>query len=62
MPVIRITCTPTLSGMPKTWFRPALACCAPNPSEVARPNSVANTASVSMMWPAQPHTLSPKIG
>ena len=32
------------------------------PSEVARPNRVANTARVSMIWPVQPHTRSPKIG
>ena len=38
------------------------ACSAPKPSEVTRPNRVANTARMSTICPGQPQTRSPRIG
>ena len=35
---------------------------APRPSEVTRPNMVANTARMSITWPGQPQTRSPSSG
>ena len=53
MAMINATCAPVEAGVPNTWRKPALACCAPKPKEVARPNKVAKTAKVSIMlsWP-----------
>jgi hypothetical protein len=48
--------SPTASRPPKPnmAFRPWLICSAPNPSEVADPNSVANIARMSMVLPIGP--------
>ena len=62
MPAIRITRASAPVPVPYRWLNPPSACVVPKPSEVASPNSVANTASVSMTCPHQPHTRSPRIG
>ncbi len=49
MPVINSTSVVVPNGTPKSSLRPALACVAPKPSDVARPKSVAKTAIVSMI-------------
>ncbi len=51
-----------LTGTPNSSLSPALAWVAPKPSEVARPNSVANTARMSITWPGQPQIRSPSSG
>ena len=52
----------SVSGISNRKVSPAFACCAPSPSDVASPNSVAKTARISMTWPGQPQMRSPKIG
>ena len=50
------------SPVPQRKLRPLLICCAPRPSEVAVPNSVAMIASVSIALPIGPRAASPRSG
>ena len=59
--MIRI-CAFMLFSISNKKCNPAETCCAPNPKDVARPKIVANTASISIKCPGQPHILSFKIG
>ena len=62
MDPIRITIAAEPVPQPYRKSNPASACVVPKPSEVASPNSVANTASVSMTCPHQPQIRSPRMG
>jgi len=46
----------------KRKWKPAAACSAPMPSDVASPKNVARTARTSMICPGHPQTRSPKMG
>ncbi|CSB60719.1 Uncharacterised protein [Vibrio cholerae] len=59
---ITAICSPMPDSKPNTWWIPEAACCAPRPRDVARPNSVANTARISTTCPAQPQARSPSNG
>ncbi len=59
---ISTTLAVSVASIPNRKSIPPIACSAPKPSEVASPNSVAKTAIVSITWPGQPQTRSPKIG
>jgi hypothetical protein len=54
--------TPVDSPVPQRKFSPLLICCAPRPSEVAVPKSVAMMARMSMVRPAGPWTALPMSG
>ena len=56
------TCDTELTGTPNSEPRPLLTCSAPRPSEVVVPNSVANTARMSIALPIGPFTRSPSSG
>ena len=56
------TCVTLLTGTPNSEPSPLLICRAPRPSDVVVPNSVANTASTSMILPMGPLTRSPSSG
>ena len=58
MPMMMATCVPMPLSMPKRKLRPLAACCAPKPSEVARPKIVASTAIISITCPNQPQVRS----
>ncbi|MNF83755.1 hypothetical protein D3C84_660840 [compost metagenome] len=59
---INPSCTSTELSRPTRRSRPALICCAPNPSEVATPKMVARIAKISTACPQGPSMARPNSG
>ncbi len=56
------SCIHKVFGKPHREFSPAVIWVAPKPMEVASPNSVPNTARMSIAWPRGPYIRSPMMG